>query len=319
MPPTATLSVVVPVYGGARTLPELVSRLLAALPALAGEFEIVLVNDASPDDSWRVIQELAAAHPAVRGMDLMRNYGQHNALLCGIRSARHALVVTLDDDLQNRPEDIGRLLEALTPEVDVVYGVPRRGGHGLARRLASRATKLALAHAMGARAANWVSAFRLFRTSLRDAFADCRNPAVLLDVLLSWGTTRFAAVEVDHQARREGRSGYTFGKLITHGVGMVTGYSILPLRIATVLSLVFMVFGFVYLAVVLVRFELYGSPVQGWPTLASLISLLSGTQLLVLGILGEYLGRIHLRMLESPPYAVRARTAEAGNGAPPRS
>jgi hypothetical protein len=99
---------------------------------------------------------------------------------------------------------------------------------------------------------------------------------------------------------------------------MVTGYSILPLRIATVLSLVFMVFGFVYLAVVLVRFQLYGSPVQGWPTLASLISLLSGTQLLVLGILGEYLGRIHLRMLESPPYAVRSRTAEAESGAPPR-
>ena len=99
---------------------------------------------------------------------------------------------------------------------------------------------------------------------------------MLLDVLLSWGTTRFAAVEVDHQPRREGRSGYTFGKLISHGVGMVTGYSILPLRIATVLSLVFMVFGFVYLAVVLVRFQLYGSPVQGWPTLASLISLLSG-------------------------------------------
>src|SRR6187397_742169 len=136
MPPTATLSVVVPVYGGARTLPELVSRLLAALPALAREFEIVLVNDASPDDSWRVIQELAAVHPAVRGIDLMRNYGQHNALLCGIRSARHALVVTLDDDLQNRPEDIGALLQALTPDVDVVYGVPRRGGHGFARRLA---------------------------------------------------------------------------------------------------------------------------------------------------------------------------------------
>src|SRR5436190_13654076 len=140
MPRSVTISAIVPVYGGARTLPELVSRLLAVLPSIAREFEIVLVNDASPDDAWRVIQTLAAAHPEVRGIDLTRNYGQHNALLCGIRSARYELIATLDDDLQNRPEDLVALLAGLTGDVDVVYGVPRRGRHSLARRFASRAT-----------------------------------------------------------------------------------------------------------------------------------------------------------------------------------
>ncbi len=302
------LSVLIPVYGGAASLPELVARLDAELPKNFRDWEIVLINDASPDGAWRVIEELAQRHPRVRGIDLMRNYGQHNALLCGIRGARFELIATMDDDLQHRPEDLAALLGGLRDEIDVVYGVPGRQQHSLARRFASRATKLALAHAMGARAADWVSAFRLFRTRLRDAFAECRNPAVLLDVLLSWGTTRFAAVEVEHQPRKQGQSGYTLGKLITHGVGMVTGYSILPLRVATGLSLVFMLFGFAYLAVVLVRFAIHGSPVQGWPTLVALVSLMSGVQLLVLGILGEYLGRIHLRMLETPPYAVRGQT-----------
>jgi undecaprenyl-phosphate 4-deoxy-4-formamido-L-arabinose transferase len=307
-----SLSVIVPVHGGASTLPELVARLREVLPSCASAFEILLVNDASPDGAWRVIEKLADAHPELQGIDLMRNYGQHNALLCGIRAAKHDVVVTIDDDLQHRPEDIPALLRALAEDVDVVYGVPREQPHGLARGLASRITKVVLARAMGTRAAGWVSAFRVFRTRLRDAFAECRNPAVLLDVLLSWGTTRFAAVTVAHEPRREGRSGYTLGKLLGHGIAMVTGYTVLPLRFASALALLFMLFGFGYLALVVVRYELYGSPVQGWPTLASLVSLLSGTQLLVLGILGEYLGRVHLRLLESPPYAVRART-DAGS------
>ena len=312
--PALSASAIVPVYGGASTVRELVVRLRQELPKVFESFEILLVNDASPDGAWPAIRALAAEFPEVRGIDLMRNYGQHNALLCGIRAARGTIIVTLDDDLQHRPEDVARLVGALSDDVDVVYGIPsgasRAAAHGFLRGFASRATKLVLRRAMGARAADWVSAFRAFRTPLREAFADCRNPTVLIDVLLSWGTTRFAAVEVEHQPRREGRSGYTLGKLLTHGIGMVTGFSILPLRVATGFSLVFMLFGFSYLAVIVARYLLYGSPVQGWPTLASLVSLMGGVQLFVLGILGEYMGRIHLRLLETPPYAVRGTTPE---------
>src|SRR5262245_20817656 len=134
MPPShmlpAGLSVVVPVYRSARILPDLVARLEPVLRAQGNGFELVLVDDSSPDESWRVIGELARRHPWVRGLCMMRNFGQHGALLCGIRSARHAITVTMDDDLQHPPEEIPRLLAELARGHDVVYGSPRDEPHG---------------------------------------------------------------------------------------------------------------------------------------------------------------------------------------------
>lgn len=148
-----TVSVVVPVHNGAASIEGLVARLLATLDGLGAAYEIVLVNDGSRDDSWPCIVGLSERHGAVRGIDLMRNYGQHNALLCGIRAARYDVVVTLDDDLQNPPEEIPRLLAALAEGRDVVYGTPRREQHGLLRDLASRITKLVLQGSIGAETA----------------------------------------------------------------------------------------------------------------------------------------------------------------------
>src|SRR5262249_41396236 len=148
------------------------------------------------------ILRLAERYPEVRGLDLSRNFGQHNALLCGIRAARHEIIVTLDDDLQNPPEEIPHLLHKLAEGHDVVYGTPQRQQHGWWRDHASVLTKLALRHMLGAETARSVSAFRAFRRLLSDAFANFHAPFVSIDVLLSWGTTRFAAVEVRHEPRR---------------------------------------------------------------------------------------------------------------------
>lgn len=141
-----SLSAVIPVFNSGRVLPELVARLEPVLREAAEDFELILVNDGSDDDSWAAIAELASAHPWVRGLDLMRNAGQHNALLCGIRAARHELIVTLDDDLQNPPEEIPALLDELREKgLDVVYGTPHREQHGVLRDLASR-VKIGRAH-----------------------------------------------------------------------------------------------------------------------------------------------------------------------------
>src|SRR5262249_41634081 len=156
--------------------------------------------------SWGVIQELVMSYPNVHGINLMRNYGQHNALLCGIRAARYDVVITMDDDLQHPPAEIPKLLEKLAEGYDVVYGTPRTLPHSLWRNLLSRYTKWAMANAMGVRSVRDLSAFRGFRTNLRKAFHKYESPNILLDVLLSWGTTRFAAVEVNHQPRRVGKS-----------------------------------------------------------------------------------------------------------------
>jgi len=300
-----SISVVVPVYNSQQTLPELTTRLRNVLSAVAEDFEVILVNDGSRDESWRVICELATQHPWVRGIDLMRNYGQHNALLAGIREARYDIIITMDDDLQHPPEEIPGLLAKLDEGYDVVYGTPHKEQHGLWRDLASQVTKLALQSAMGAEAARNVSAFRAFRVQVRDAFANYQGPFVSLDVLLTWGTTRFTAIPVRHDPRLIGVSNYTFRKLVTHALNMMTGFSVLPLQLASLMGFSFALFGLLVLVYVVGRYLIQGGSVPGFPFLASTIAIFSGAQLLALGIIGEYLARMHFRMMERPTYSVR--------------
>ncbi len=302
------LSVVIPVYRSQATLPELHRRLVAVLEPIEPAFEIILVEDCGGDDSWRVIQDIARQDDRFWGMQLARNYGQHNALLCGIRAARGEVIVTIDDDLQNPPEEIPKILAKLAEGYDVVYGSPQNETHGFFRNQASRITKLALQGAMGVESASKVSAFRAFRTRLRQAFDAYRSPTVNIDALLTWGTTRFAAVNVRQDERTVGDSGYGLKKLINHAINMMTGFSILPLQIASLLGLLFGSMGFFILAYVLVRYLIGGSSVPGFPFLASIIAIFSGVQLFALGIFGEYLARMHFRSMERPPYTLLEQT-----------
>ena len=304
------ISVVIPVYRSQAMLPALHQRLVAALEAIGDPFEIILVEDCGGDDSWSVIESLSRADPRVVGLRLARNYGQHNALLCGIRAARGELIVTIDDDLQNPPEEIHRLLVKLDEGCDVVYGYPQAETHGFLRDQASRITKLALKSAMGVESASKVSAFRVFRTRLREAFAAYRSPSVNIDVLLTWGTTRFGSVQVRQDERALGDSGYTLRKLINHAINMMTGFSVLPLQIASVLGIAFGSVGFLVLLYVLLRYLIHGSAVPGFSFLASIIAIFSGVQLFALGIFGEYLARMHFRSMERPPYALMSSTRD---------
>src|SRR5215510_5636051 len=210
------ISVVVPVYNSERSLVGVVERIERVLDQTGSEYEVVLVNDGSRDGSWRKIQELANENPSVRGIKLMRNYGQHNALLCGIRSAVYPTVVTLDDDGQNPPEEIPKLLARLDEGYDLVYGVPEQQQHGLWRNAASRLTKLAMQSVLGADSACDVSAFKAFRARLRNAFAEYEGAYVAIDVLLAWGAARTGSVRVRHDPRQQGKSNYTLGRLVTH-------------------------------------------------------------------------------------------------------
>lgn len=306
----AAVSVVVPVYNSQETLEELVRRLHLALSSCASAHEIIFVDDDSRDESWDRLSAIAARDPLVRGLRHARNFGQHNALLTGVREARYELIATLDDDLQNPPEDLPALIARLTPEVDVVYGTRPQERHGLLRNVASRLTKIALRSAMGVAMATDVTAFRVFRTALRDAFTEFESPFVSIDVLLSWGTTRFAAIQVGHAPRLHGRSNYTFGRLVGHALNMLVGFSIQPLRFASWLGFLAIGFGFGVLAWVLGRYIYTGgaSPAPGFPFLASTIAIFSGVQLFAIGVIGEYLARMHSRSTGRPCALVRERT-----------
>ncbi len=298
------VSVVIPVYRAEQTLVDLYQQISAAMPEIASVFEMIFVEDGGCDGSWAIIARLARADERVRGIRMSRNYGQHNALLCGIRAAKYGIILTMDDDLQHPVSEIRPMLAALTPEYDVVYGAPREEQHGLLRDLASRLTKMALASSMGAETARNVSAFRVFRTRLRDGFQEYRSPSVSIDVLLTWTTTRFTAIKVRHEARTKGVSGYTPGKLIRHAFNLMTGFSTLPLQIASVIGFVFVLFGFSVLAYVLANYVIRGGAVPGFTFLASLIAIFSGAQLFALGIFGEYLARMHFRTMDRPAYLV---------------
>jgi glycosyltransferase involved in cell wall biosynthesis len=297
--------VVVPAYRSALSLPELVRKLEPVLEGAASEYELIIVDDGSGDGTWQVIEELSQRRDWVRGVRLMRNYGQHNALLCGIRRARHELTVTLDDDLQHPAEEIPKLLKKLGPETDVVYGTPAVEQHGLWRDVATQVTKFALQSAMGAPIARKAGAFRVFRTQLRDAFATYDAPYVSVDVLLTWATTRFDAILVRHEPRTIGVSNYTFRKLVVHALNMLTGFSTWPLRLASMIGFFFTLVGTVALLYVVIHFLIAGGVVPGFSFLASMIAIFSGAQLFALGIIGEYLGRMHARSMQQPTYIVR--------------
>ena len=294
---------VVPVFRSAGTLDELVNRVGLAL--VGQEYEVVLVDDGSGDGTWQVAERLATLVPQVRALRLGRNAGQHAALLAGVRAARFPVVVTIDDDLQNPPEEIPRLVDALDlNNVDVVYGVPasvaqvgwRRGSGWLIRRL--------MKSVLGVDEVSNMSSFRAFRTSLRDAFDVRLGPGVSLDALLAWGTARFSWLEVRHDERTQGTSNYSLRRLWHFAIDTVTGYTTVPLRATSSLGFITAGVGLLLMVIfVLIPFA-RGISVQGFPFLASTIILFAGIQLVTLGVIGEYLARMHFRIMNKPEYVV---------------
>ena len=303
--PRMNLSVVVPIYKGETFIEPLVAELIRMLPTFADNYEIILVNDGSPDHSWQLIQNLTREYPCVKGIRMMRNYGQHNATLCGIRAAQFEVVVTMDQDLQHPPSEIPQLLGKLQEGYDVVYGAPRKLPQSFWRNVMTAGIKWILAKVIGLPSVHNVSAFRAFRTHLREAFVNFQSPSLILDVLLSWGTTRFTSVPVDIAPAE--RSNYSFTMLVRTATLILIGYSTLPLRFASWIGFGMTLFGLGVFIYVLVVYFTAGSP-PGFPFLASMIALVSGAQLFALGIFGEYLARMFDRSMDRPPYVIQEMT-----------
>lgn len=301
------VSIVVPTYKSPSTLTELVER-TESLGLSA--FEIIIVDDGNNDATWEQIGLLSQSKKSVIGLRLGRNFGQHSALLAGVRKAKYSQIVTIDDDLQNPPEEIPNLLAKLVNGVDVVYGVSTQVRQNVWRRFTSRTAKAIFAKVLGFESAISISSFRAFRTQLREGFAGELGPHVSLDALLTWSTSRFSTLEVEHHARRVGKSNYSFTKLVRFMLDTATSYSTRPLRLATTIGFITTLFGLLLLVWVVGNALFVGDSVPGFPFLAASIAVFSGVQLVVLGILGEYLGKIHFRAMNKPTFSVSETTED---------
>jgi undecaprenyl-phosphate 4-deoxy-4-formamido-L-arabinose transferase len=298
-----TCSIVIPVYRSEDTIAELIQQLAKTLPTLFPRFEVICVVDGSPDKSWEIIYSLGKKYKWLKGVKLLRNYGQQNATLCGVRLAKYELTATMDDDLQHPVRELPKLVEKLKTGFDVVYGSPLKPPSGFLRNLVTNITKRTLIWVTQNRMPKDISAFMIFRTHLRECFKDFRSSDANLDVLLSWGTSRFSSVKVNIEERKVGKSNYNLAKLIRMTLVILTGFSTLPLRIASVIGFLMTLVGLVILVYVLIVYFTQGS-VPGFSFLASLIAIFSGTQLFALGIFGEYMARIFNRSMDRPTYVI---------------
>jgi glycosyltransferase involved in cell wall biosynthesis len=301
----SSVTILIPVYFGGHTLGAFVEQLLGKLGSEEGNCEILLVDDGSRDNSWEVIETLAKKYSGVvRGIRLSRNFGQHNALMCGFHYARGEVIITMDDDGQHPPEEIPKLLETLERTgADVVYGVPRRKEHHWLRNLASAMVRAFFRWVFGLKVDP--SPFRAIRREIVQLILPYDLSFVYLDGLLAWYTDRFAQVEVEHRPRVHGRSTYTLGKLITLAFNLFTNFAIGPLQVVSLVGFASTFFG-IFLATYYLVMRLVGQiTVPGFATVAILVLVMGGFQLLSLGLIGEYLGRVHLNVNRKPQFAVR--------------
>lgn len=309
------VSVVVPVYGGSAALPELRERLAAAMHQAGLRHELILVDDRGQAEAWPTIRALADAHPEVVGLRLSQNFGQHAATVCGIAEARGEWIVTIDDDLEHAPEAIPALLAAGSAETPLVYGTFPQRTHAGYRNLTSELMRRALKRAFPDLNEAYTS-FRAIHAPLARHLVALGHNRPYIDGMLSWLTSSVATVEVRHGTREHGHSTYTLRKLISHALNIFVTFSHLPLRVATYGGAALAVVSFLYLAYVVIG-RLTGHITDpGYTSLMSVVLLACGIQLLILGVIGEYIGRLMSAAYRRPVYIVAHRVGggDAGHG-----
>lgn len=306
---TIKVSVIIPVYNSESSLEELFSRLTGTLTENVGpHYELVLVNDGSKDNSWNKLRSLAANHDNTIAINLTRNFGQHNAIMCGFQHASGQLVVTIDDDLQIPPEEISKLLGAMNPDTDVVYGIYEHKKHSAFRNMGSAFVQFIYRKAfkMDIR----ITSFRLIRKEIIDLMLSYEKSFTYIDGLLCWFSSQMTTVKVEHHERKEGKSGYSLSRLILLAFNMLTNFSIVPLQIATLVGLLFSLSGFGFGTFILLKKLLFGINVSGFASMIVSVAIFAGVQLMTIGILGEYIGRIHINVSKRPQFAIRNIVAD---------
>jgi polyisoprenyl-phosphate glycosyltransferase len=309
---TPELSIVVPVYRSERILPELVRQISAAIDAteLDGKWELILVNDASPDGSWNVIRRLASEHANVHGVCLARNFGQHNATMAGLNVSRGNVVIIMDDDLQHPPSSIGALVEVIHSGSDVCYTRYVGRQHAAWKKFGSWFNDRVASFLLKKPKGLYLSSYKALARNVVREIIRYDGPYAYIDGLILDVTRNITVVPIEHQARHEGEGNYGLRRSISLWLKMATSFSVVPLRLASIGGLTLAAISAVVMIAVVVDKIRHPETQAGWASIATIVLFMGGVQLLCLGIIGEYLGRAYLKLNHKPQFVVRATTFE---------
>jgi undecaprenyl-phosphate 4-deoxy-4-formamido-L-arabinose transferase len=307
---TCRLSIVVPVYSSATILPQLVEQIYAELnnENLSENFELILVNDASPDNSWQVIRSLANTHPFIKGLSLRRNFGQHNAIMAGLNHVSGERIVLMDDDLQHPPRAIGEMLRALDEGYDVCYTKYLNRRHAAWKRLGSKFNNWVATHLLGKPIGLYLSSFKAMSREVAREIIKYDGPYAYVDGLILDVTRSITTIDIEHQSRHEGEGNYNLRRSLSLWLKMATSFSVLPLRLATYAGFMLAALSSVMIVFVIAQKILHPDLPAGWTSLIATILFIGGIQTLCIGMIGEYLGRTYLKLNHKPQFVVGATT-----------
>ncbi|MBI5006394.1 MAG: glycosyltransferase family 2 protein [Nitrosomonadales bacterium] len=305
-----TLSIVIPVYRSAPILPRLVEAIADEMQKedLSGRFELILVNDCSPDDSWQVIRKLAENHDFIRGITLRRNVGQHNAIMAGLHHVNGEYVVLMDDDLQHPPSAIADILKALADGHDVCYTNYLNRQHAAWKKLGSWFNDRMATLLLGKPKGLYLSSFKGMHREIAEEIVHYDGPYTYLDGLILDVTRSITTVDIEHQARFEGESNYTFTRLFSLWMKMATSFSVFPLRLATYAGFGLAALSLVMIVVVIVQKIMFPELPRGWASTIATILFIGGIQTLCIGLVGEYLGRTYLKLNRKRQFVIGSTT-----------
>jgi glycosyltransferase involved in cell wall biosynthesis len=298
-----TLSIIIPTYKSS-VIQELIYDILDSTKN-EYEIEILIVDDEGKSSNWDLFEKICSENTDVKYIELSKNFGQHNAIMAGINHAKYELIVTIDDDFQNPPSEIRKIIDYLIENnLDLVYGSPTKIKQTFFRRLMSKSIRLFLNKVFRIKNVSELSSFRVFRRKIFEKIPN-NISEISIDSLLNWATDNIGYIKVKHNPRSVGASNYNFQKLASFALNTIVNYSVIPLKIATYFGILIFGVGSALLVYIVGKYLIFGINVPGFTTTVSLIILFSGTQLIILGVIGEYLARIHFNIMNKPAFVVR--------------
>lgn len=310
--PALELSIVVPVYRSEKILPKLVEAVgdVSKSIGVSDSFELILVNDCSPDQSWTVIKELAQKYRFVKGINLRKNFGQHNATMAGLNSISGRYVVVMDDDLQHPPEAIGDMLHALKSGFDVCYTRYLNRQHEPWKKLGSSFNDKVATLLLGKPRDLYLSSFKAMQREIVDEIVKYDGPYAYVDGLILDVTRSITSIDILHQERHEGEGNYNLRRSVSLWLKMATSFSILPLRLASLLGIGLAALSLIMIVVVVILKYTHPDIAVGWASIVSAMLLIGGVQTLCIGMIGEYLGRSYLKLNRKPQFVIAEKTSE---------